>query len=127
MVVIGGGIVGCSIAYHLAHMGITDVLLFEQNQLTSGTTWHAAGLVGQLRASQNMTRLAKYTTELFQSLSAETGLEQAIKGPAHVGHGCRAPGRAKRQSTMARAFGVECEVIEGNFMIIGLRFVSMMC
>ena len=75
MVVIGGGIVGCSIAYHLAHMGIRDVLLFEQNQLTSGTTWHAAGLVGQLRASQNMTRLAQYTTELFQSLSAETGLE----------------------------------------------------
>mgnify|MGYP002832846830 CR=1 FL=1 len=56
-------------------MGITDVLLLEQNQLTSGTTWHAAGLVGQLRASQNMTRLAQYTTELFQSLSVETGLE----------------------------------------------------
>ena len=115
---IGGGIVGCSIAYHLAHMGITDVLLFEQNQLTSGTTWHAAGLVGQLRASQNMTRLAQYTTELFQSLSAETGLETGYQrtGSFTLAMDAERLEELKRQSTMARAFGVECEVIEGNFI-----------
>ena len=62
VVIVGGGIVGCSIAYHLTQIGIRDVLLLERKQLTSGTTWHAAGLVGQLRATQNMTRLAQYTT-----------------------------------------------------------------
>ena len=62
VVIIGGGIVGCSIAYHLTKEGITDVVLLERKQLTSGTTWHAAGLVGQLRASRNLTELAKYTT-----------------------------------------------------------------
>ena len=70
VIVIGGGVVGCSIAYHLTKLGITDVVLFERKQLTSGTTWHAAGLVGQLRGSQNMTRLAKYTAELYRGLEA---------------------------------------------------------
>ena len=65
VVIIGGGIVGCSIAYHLTKLGITDVVLLERKQLTCGTTWHAAGLVGQLRATRNLTELAKYTTELF--------------------------------------------------------------
>ena len=59
-VIIGGGVSGCSVAYHLAKLGWTDIVLLERKQLTSGTTWHAAGLIGQLRASQNMTRLAKY-------------------------------------------------------------------
>ena len=79
VVVIGGGVVGCSIAYHLTKLGITDVVLFERKQLTSGTTWHAAGLVGQLRGSQNMTRLAKYTAELYQGLEAETGQATGFK------------------------------------------------
>ena len=65
VVIVGGGIVGCSVAYHLAKRGVTDVVLIERKQLTSGTTWHAAGLVGQLRATQNLTRLAQYTTNLF--------------------------------------------------------------
>ena len=65
VVIVGGGVVGCSIAYHLAKMGWQDVVLLERKKLTSGTTWHAAGLVGQLRPSQNMTRLAKYTAELY--------------------------------------------------------------
>ena len=82
MIIIGGGIVGCSIAYHLAHMGITDVLLLEQNQLTSGTTWHAAGLVGQLRASQNMTRLAQYTTELLDR--SARAIDWYLYGPEHT-------------------------------------------
>ena len=68
VVIIGGGIIGCSIAYHLTRRGITDVLVLERQQLTSGTTWHAAGLIGQLRASRQMTELAKYTSELLFSL-----------------------------------------------------------
>ena len=67
MVIIGGGIIGCSIAYHLTQIGVTDVILLERKQLTCGTTWHAAGLVGQLRASQNMTRLA-HTAQSFSVL-----------------------------------------------------------
>ena len=75
----GGGIIGCSIAYHLAKLGITDVVLLERRQLTCGTTWHAAGLVGQLRASQNMTRLAKYSADLYTKLEAETGLATGFR------------------------------------------------
>ena len=73
VVVIGGGVIGCSIAYHLAELGFTDVVLLERQQLTSGTTWHAAGLVGQLRTSINMTKLARYTSELYRGLEGETG------------------------------------------------------
>ena len=70
---VGGGAVGCSIAYHLAKAGWKDVILLERSKLTSGTTWHAAGLVGQLRATHNLTRLAQYTTNLFATLEEETG------------------------------------------------------
>ena len=73
IVIVGGGIVGCSVAYHLTLRGCTDVLLLERKQLTCGTTWHAAGLVGQLRATRNLTRLAQYTTELYTTLEKETG------------------------------------------------------
>ena len=72
-VIIGGGVIGCSIAYHLSKLGWSDVVLLERKQLTSGTTWHAAGLIGQLRQSMNMTRLARYTAELYRGLEAETG------------------------------------------------------
>ena len=72
-VVIGGGAVGCSILYHLTEAGWTDVVLLERKQLTCGTTWHAAGLIGQLRQSMNMTRLARYTAELYRGLETETG------------------------------------------------------
>ena len=73
VVIIGGGVVGCSVAYHLAKLGMNDVVLLERKVLTSGTTWHAAGLVGQLRATQNMTKLAQYTSELLRDLGKETG------------------------------------------------------
>src|SRR3984893_1194320 len=72
-VIVGGGVIGCSVAYHLTKMGWTDVVLLERKQLTSGTTWHAAGLVGQLRATHNLTRLAQYTTELYGALERESG------------------------------------------------------
>src|SRR5215207_8913009 len=74
VVIIGGGIMGCSTAYHLAKNGWKDVVLLEQGRLSGGTTWHAAGLVGQLRGFQNLTRLIRYSTELYSKLEAETGL-----------------------------------------------------
>ena len=73
VVIIGGGVIGCSVAYHLAELGWTDVVLIERKSLTSGTTWHAAGLVGQLRATQNLTRMAQYTTDLYANLESLTG------------------------------------------------------
>ena len=79
VVIVGGGVVGCSIAYHLVKLGISDVLLLERKQLSSGTTWHAAGLVGQLRATQNLTQLAKYSTDLYTKLEAETGQATGFK------------------------------------------------
>ena len=77
--VIGGGVVGTSVAYHLAKLGWTDIVLLERRQLTCGTTWHAAGLVGQLRATQNLTRLARYSIDLYGSLEAETGQATGFK------------------------------------------------
>ena len=68
VVIIGGGIIGCSTAYHLTQLGISDVLVIEKGELTSGSTWHAAGLVGQLRSSRNITRMLKSSVELYQSL-----------------------------------------------------------
>ena len=78
-VIIGGGIIGCSVAYHLAKLGWKDVVLLERKQLTSGTTWHAAGLIAQLRATANMTKLAKYSQELYGNLEAETGVATGFK------------------------------------------------
>ena len=74
VVIIGGGIIGCSVAYHLTKLGWRDVLLLEQGRLSSGTTWHAAGLVGQLRSQSSLTRLIRYSTELYASLESETCL-----------------------------------------------------
>ena len=103
---------GCSVAYHLSALGETDVVLLEQGRLTSGTTWHAAGLVGQLRAHESMTRLIRYSTELYSKLEAETGLGhrleamrlargRAHRGPddsteAHRSGGTRARSRLRR-------------------------------
>ena len=78
-VVIGGGIVGCSTAFHLAKLGWTDTVLVEKHKLTSGSTFHAAGLVGQLRTSANITQLLKYSVELYDGLEAETGLATGWK------------------------------------------------
>src|SRR6056297_3654274 len=73
VVIIGGGVVGCSVAYHLTKLGWTDVVLLERKSLTSGTTWHAAGLVGQLQGSHATTAFASYGVELLQGIEAETG------------------------------------------------------
>ena len=118
IVIIGGGIVGCSVAYHLTQLGLNDVVLFERKQLTSGTTWHAAGLVGQLRASKNMTRLAQYSTELFASLAAETGQETGYQttGSMTLALNSERLEELKRQATMANAFGVACDLIGPEFV-----------
>ena len=79
IVIIGGGIVGCSVAYHLGKMGLTDVLLLERGKLTSGSTWHAAGLVGQLRTSANITQLLGYSVALYDTLEQETGLATGLE------------------------------------------------
>src|SRR5258705_9484693 len=79
VVIIGGGVIGTSVAYHLTKLGLTDVVLLEQGQLSCGTTWHAAGLVGQLRASESATRLVQYSTELYAELENETGLSAGCK------------------------------------------------
>lgn len=109
VVIIGGGISGCSVAYHLAKLGWTDIVLLERKQLTSGTTWHAAGLVGQLRASQNMTRLAKYSADLYTRLEQETGLAAGFRQCGSITAALTAERKEEilRQASLARAFGVE--------------------
>ncbi len=113
VVIIGGGVVGCSVAYHLAKQGWKDVVLLERKQLTSGTTWHAAGLIAQLRATANMTKLAKYSQELYGNLASETGVETGFKrcGSITVALTEERKEEIYRQAAMARAFGVEVEEI----------------
>ena len=113
VVVIGGGIIGCSTAYHLARDHKADVVLLEQGQLTSGSTWHAAGLVGQLRSSASITRLLGYSVDLYRRLDAETGLATGWKMT-----GClrlaTTPDRwteFRRLATTARSFGMEMHLI----------------
>src|SRR5438034_4131787 len=113
VVVVGGGIAGASAAYHLTKLGITDVVLLEQGKLTCGTTWHAAGLVGQTRATRNATRMSRYGIELYASLEAETGLATGWKqcGSLNV---AKTPARLtliKRQMARAQSFGVEFDFI----------------
>ncbi|MEH7828264.1 GcvT family protein [Gemmobacter denitrificans] len=113
IIVIGGGIIGCSTAYHLARDHKADVLLLEQGKITSGSTWHAAGLVGQLRSSASITRVLKYSVDLYKGLAAETGLDTGWKMT-----GClrlaTTPDRwteFRRLATTARSFGMEMELI----------------
>jgi 4-methylaminobutanoate oxidase (formaldehyde-forming) len=113
VIIIGGGVIGCSVAYHLTKLGWTDVVLLERKQLTSGTTWHAAGLIAQLRATKNMTKLAKYSQELYGSLEEETGVATGFKRCGSITVALTAERREEiyRQAAMARAFGVDVEEI----------------
>ncbi|MDE2790646.1 MAG: FAD-dependent oxidoreductase [Paracoccaceae bacterium] len=111
--VVGGGVVGCSVAYHLAKHGWKDIVLLERKRLTSGTTWHAAGLIAQLRATANMTRLAKYSQELYGELEAETGVATGLRRNGSITVALTPERREEifRQAAMARAFDVEVEEI----------------
>jgi 4-methylaminobutanoate oxidase (formaldehyde-forming) len=113
IVIAGGGIVGASVAYHLAKLGMRDIVLFEQGRLTCGTTWHAAGLVGQMRPNRSMTRMSQYGIQLYSSLERETGLATGWKqcGSVNV---ARTPERwivFQRQAAMARSFGIEVDLL----------------
>jgi glycine cleavage system T protein len=112
-VIIGGGISGCSVAYHLAKAGWTDIVLLERKQLTCGTTWHAAGLIGQLRGSANMTRLAKYSADLYVKLEAETGVATGMRQVGSISVALTAARHEEllRQATVARIFDVEVHEI----------------
>jgi 4-methylaminobutanoate oxidase (formaldehyde-forming) len=113
VVIIGGGVIGTSVAYHLTKLGHTDVILIEQGQLSSGTTWHAAGLVGQLRASESGTRLVQYSTELYAGLEAETGLTAGYKqcGGVTVARTEDRMIQLRRTAANAAAFDLDCELL----------------
>ena len=116
IVIVGGGIVGCSVAYHLGKMGLTDVLLLERGKLTCGSTWHAAGLVGQLRTSANITQLLGYSVELYDRLERETGLATGWKRNGGLRLACN-PERwteVKRQATTATSFGLEMHLLSAK-------------
>lgn len=113
VVIVGGGIAGCATAYHLTRLGITDVLLLEQGRLTSGTTWHAAGLVGQMRATRSLTRMSRDGIELYQSLEAETGLATGWKacGSVNVAATAARWQVLRKQAALARSFDIEVQLI----------------
>ena len=113
VVVVGGGIVGCSVAYHLTQLGFTDLVLIEQGQLSSGTTWHAAGLVGQLRATESGTRLVQYSARLYASLEEETGLGTGWKqcGGVTVARTPERMVQLLRTAAAAEAYDLECEIL----------------
>lgn len=113
IVVIGGGVVGTSVAYHLAKAGERDVVLLEQGELSSGTTWHAAGLVGQLRATQAGTTLVQYSASLYEQLEAEVGLSSGFKrcGGVTVARTEDRMEQLRRTVATATAYDLECELL----------------
>ena len=113
VVIVGGGVIGSSTAYHLTRLGWTDVLLLEQGSLSGGTTWHAAGLVGQLRASESGTRLVQYSGELYARLEEETGLSAGYKqcGGVIVARTEDRMTQLRRTAATADAFGLECALL----------------
>jgi 4-methylaminobutanoate oxidase (formaldehyde-forming) len=113
VVIVGGGVIGCSIAYHLSKLGWSDIVLLERKQLTSGTTWHAAGLIGQLRQSINMTKLARYTAELYHGLEAETGQATGYRqcGSISLATTQDRMEELRRNASMAKTFGLPVHVV----------------
>ncbi|MCP4461122.1 MAG: FAD-dependent oxidoreductase [Cytophagales bacterium] len=118
VVIIGGGIIGCSVAYHLTKLGWTDVAIIERKTLTSGTTWHAPGLVGQLRATANITKLAQYTSQLYATLEEETGQATGFvqTGSVAVANNEERFEELKRGASMARVFNLEVDLMSPEEM-----------
>jgi sarcosine dehydrogenase len=116
VVIVGGGIVGTSVAYHLGRLGWKDVVLLEQGSLSGGTTWHAAGLVGQLRASSNMTQLIRYSADLYSRLEAETGQGTGWKrcGSLSVARTRERMVQLQRNAALARSYGIEADVVSAK-------------
>ena len=116
VVIVGGGIIGTSVAYHLTKLGWRDVVLLEQGSISGGTTWHAAGLVGQLRASSNLTRLIRYSADLYGRLEAETGQATGWKrcGSLSVARTAERMVQLERNAALARSYGIEAEVISAK-------------
>ncbi len=114
VVVVGGGVVGCAVAYHLVRRGITDVVLLEQNQLTSGTTWHAAGLAAQLKSTYSLTKLATYTVRLFEALEDETGQATGFRAPGSISVASDGERWEEilRGASMGRSIGVESRELD---------------
>jgi glycine cleavage system aminomethyltransferase T/glycine/D-amino acid oxidase-like deaminating enzyme len=114
VIVVGGGVIGASVAYHLAKFGCSDVVLLEQNELAGGTTWHAAGLVGRLRTSNSMTRINKYSAELYATLEKETGHPTGWKqvGSLIAGKSEARMIQLQRTAAMAELFGVDVHLID---------------
>lgn len=113
IVIVGGGVLGTSIAFHLAKAGAKDVVLIEKNELTHGSTWHAAGMVGQLRASRNLSRMLQSSVEIYETLEAETGLASGWRrtGSLRLVSNPERLLEAKRSNTIARSFGLEADII----------------
>ena len=111
-IIVGGGIVGCSTAYHIAKLG-HEVLLLEKAALTSGSTWHAAGLVGQLRSNANITQLLGYSINLYDQLEADTGLATGWKMNGGLRLACNQERwtEVKRQATTAHSFGLDMQLL----------------
>ena len=114
VVIVGGGIIGCSIAYHLTRRGITDIVILEQGQLTGATTWHAAGLVSQLKSSHSLTKLAEYSARLFEDLEGETGQATGYRTPGSISVAADAERWEEllRGASMAKTVGVEIRALE---------------
>ena len=114
VVVVGGGVAGCSTAYHLAKFGWKDTILLERDQLTSGTTWHAAGLVGQLGASATITKFRKYSLDLYKQLEKETELSTGLKqnGAITVASTTSRLEELKRQATTAQLYNVDVRILD---------------
>src|SRR3989304_1277118 len=112
-VIIGGGVAGCSVAYHLTLMGWREIVLLEKGQLTGGATFHTAGLIGQLRGSHNLTRMIMYSVELYARLREETGLDPDWRrvGSLRLASSERRMEELRRQAALAKAYGLELELI----------------
>lgn len=127
VVIIGGGVGGCSIAYHLAKLGWSDVVLLERHELTSGSTWHSAGLVGQLRSDVNLTRMMQYGTDLYGRLKAETGQDTGwrMTGGVRLASSPERLVELKRQVSLARSFGLDFQLISPQAALAFFPLMSL--